>query len=94
MGVDAPTAERSGEAKGTGPQEVSMGKGAHLPGDQQYLREAVLGASTVVHLVVESTVWPCVLSTMLLQAWGQQCKDLHGLGPLSRVFLLSAGVLC
>ena len=27
MGTEAPTAERSGEAKGTGPQEVSMGKG-------------------------------------------------------------------
>lgn len=35
-----------------------MGKGAHHAGDQPYLQEAVLGASTAVHLVVESTVWP------------------------------------
>lgn len=73
VGIEAPTAERSGEAKGTGPQEVSMGKGAQLPGDQQYLREAVLGANTAVHLVVESTVWPCVLSTVL-QAGGSSVK--------------------
>lgn len=88
MGTEAPTAERSGEAKGMGPQEVSMGKGAHRAGDQQYLQEAVLGASTAVHLVVESTVWPCVLSTVL-QAGGSSEKISMASVP-SRVFLLSA----
>lgn len=64
-----------------------MGKGAHRAGDQQYLQEAVLGASTAVHLVVESTVWPCVLSTAL-QAGGSSEKISMASVP-SRVFLLS-----
>lgn len=59
VGTEAPAAERSGKAKGTWPQEVSMGKGGPIMlGISSYLQEAVLGASTAVHLVVESTVWP------------------------------------